>query len=251
MNLIIPCAGQAKRFKEAGYKDIKPFILTKDKLMLEWALSNLINCSYKQKFIFLFQKEHIDNYNVKGNLGNICNKLGIKNYELIPIDKLTDGCARTVLYARDLINNDEELILANSDQFVDNFNIAELIGYSRALNLSSGILTHNATDSKWSFCKRKGNTIYIDLVKEKEPISSMANTGHFYWRRGKDFIWSIEEMIKKDIRIGGEVYISPSINELITIGELVSNYHLDEKLQKFFGLGVPYDLLYFIYNYKT
>lgn len=249
MNIIIPCAGSGKRFRENGYKDIKPFIPTKNKPMLEWVLSNLINNNYKQKFIFLFQGEHIENYSVKNLLKGICNKLCIKDYELISINGLTDGCARTILNAKNFINNNEETILANSDQFVDNFNIAELIGYSRGLNLDCGVLTFTEYDSRWSFVKRKADSIYVDTVREKEPISSLANIGIFYWRCGKDLVWSLEEMINKNIRIGGEFYVSPSINELIDKNKKVSNYHLQE-IQKMWGLGIPFDHQKFEQNYK-
>ena len=216
--------------------------------MLEWALTNLVNNSYKQRFIFLFLKEHIENFNVKGNLGNICDKLRIKDYEIISVNELTDGCARTCLLAKDYINTFDELVLANSDQYIHNFNISELIGYSRALNLDASVLTFLNSDSKWSYCRRKEDSIYIDLVKEKEPISSYANTGHFYWKYGSYFVSSAEAMIEKNIKVGGEFYISPSINELILDQKLVSNYHLQGN-QKMWGLGVPHDLLNFIYNY--
>ena len=250
MNIIIPCAGSAKRFKECGYKDIKPFIVTKNKLMIEWVLSNLFNKNYNQNFIFLFQKTHIENYDVKNILKNICHNIGIINYSIIEIDGLTQGCAKTVLYAKNLINNDDEVILANSDQFVDNFNIRNLIEYCRNLNLDCGILTFSAIDSKWSFVKRKENSIFIEKIKEKEPISSIANVGIFYWKNGKNLVWSLEEMINKNILIGGEFYIAPSIQELIDKNYKVSNYHLNDA-QKNWGLGVPYDLLNFIYNYKN
>lgn len=248
MNVIIPCAGQAKRFKEAGFKNIKPFILTKNKLMIEWVLSNLINRSYKQNFIFLFQEEHIQNYDVKYILFDVCKRLDIKRYEIVGINGLTDGSARTTLFAKELINNSEELVLANSDQFVSNFNIAELLGYSRGLDLDCSILTFSATDSKWSFVKRYKNSIYVDTVKEKEPISSLANVGIFYWKHGRDYVWSAEEMINKNIRVAGEFYTSPSINELILINKKVSNYHLNE-YQKMWGLGTPFDHQNFELNY--
>lgn len=241
MNIIIPCAGAAKRFKECGYQDIKPFITTKGELMIEWVLKNLVLSKINQKFIFLFQKEDIRLHDVASIIYKISKKLDI-NYEIIEINGLTDGSARTTIFAESLINNNEELILANSDQFVSNFNIAELIGYSRGNNLDCGILTFTDTDSKWSFVRRCESSIYIDLVKEKEPISNLANVGIFYWKNGADYVASVKSMIAKNIRVGSEFYVSPSINELIADKKLVSNYHLNPLYgQKMWGLGTPFD----------
>ena len=41
------------------------------------------------------------------------------NCKIIQIDGLTDGAARTVLIAKEFIDNEEELLIANSDQIID------------------------------------------------------------------------------------------------------------------------------------
>ena len=38
---------------------------------------------------------------------------------IVPVDRTTEGAACTVLLARDLIDNDDALMLANSDQWVE------------------------------------------------------------------------------------------------------------------------------------
>ncbi|HEG8097570.1 TPA: glycosyl transferase family 2, partial [Campylobacter jejuni] len=39
MNIIIPATGIGKRFKEAGYKDLKPFIkVIEDKVILDYVV---------------------------------------------------------------------------------------------------------------------------------------------------------------------------------------------------------------------
>jgi len=41
------------------------------------------------------------------------------NVDIITIDEVTEGTACTVLAAKDFINNDDPLVIANSDQIVD------------------------------------------------------------------------------------------------------------------------------------
>ena len=42
-----------------------------------------------------------------------------KNWEEVCIDKITEGAACTVLLAKNLINDDTPLLMANSDQFLE------------------------------------------------------------------------------------------------------------------------------------
>ncbi|ECK4573202.1 glycosyl transferase family 2, partial [Campylobacter coli] len=51
MNIIIPATGIGKRFKEAGYKDLKPFIkVMEDKIILDY----VIECFDIQNDAFYF-----------------------------------------------------------------------------------------------------------------------------------------------------------------------------------------------------
>ena len=40
-NLLLPIAGKAQRFIDAGYTMPKPLILAKDKHVIDWALSSI------------------------------------------------------------------------------------------------------------------------------------------------------------------------------------------------------------------
>lgn len=248
INILIPCAGSGKRFQEEGFEEIKPFILTKGKLMIEWVVSNFITSNINPKFHFIFQNQHIKELDVNHILKGMLKQYGISNldYTLIGVDGLTDGSASTILQARNSIDLDESLVIANSDQYISRFDVDRWLGWARKDDAS--ILTFKSTDSKWSFVKPK-DEIYACEVVEKEPVSDIANIGMFYYQAAKDCMWAIKEMKEKKIRIGNEYYLAPSINELIGDGAKVS-YKMIEPFQKMWGLGTPFDHKYFEENFK-
>ena len=74
------------------------------------------------------------------------------NCDIIQIDGITEGAAITTLKAKELINNDEELIIANSDQWI-NWNPQHFLSFLRNNNADGGIVTFISTHPKWSFVK--------------------------------------------------------------------------------------------------
>ena len=61
-NLLLPIAGKAQRFIDAGYTMPKPLILAKDKHVINWALEsvNLSECN----LIFIVRVDHIYNFSI-------------------------------------------------------------------------------------------------------------------------------------------------------------------------------------------
>src|SRR5437764_10919451 len=112
INIVIPMAGMGKRFADAGYKHPKPFIDVLGKPMIQHVIENLD--MKDARFTLIARKEHVQNY------GDLISKLQKKfSLSLITIDRLTEGTACTVLFARKIINSNEPLLIANSDQIVD------------------------------------------------------------------------------------------------------------------------------------
>ena len=112
INIVIPMAGQGSRFVQAGYKKPKPFIDVNGLPMIELVIKNL--SIQNSRYILIARNDHIMAEPL------IVNNLQ-KNYNVtfIGIDKLTEGTACTVLFARSLINNNIPLLIANSDQLID------------------------------------------------------------------------------------------------------------------------------------
>jgi HAD superfamily hydrolase (TIGR01509 family) len=239
MKVLIPMAGAGSRFEKAGYTFPKPLIPVKnnnDAPMIKTVVDNL---NIDAEYIFIVKSDHYKQYSLNLLLNTIS-----PNCKIIQVDSLTEGAACTALLAKELINTDEPLIIANSDQFIiwdSNEFMYSMIGDE----IDAGILTFNNSHPKWSYV-RLNEDGFISEVKEKQVISNTATVGVYYWKHGSDFVKSAEQMISKNIRVNGEFYIAPTFNELIQNGKKVKPF----QVEKIYGLGVPEDLEYFVETYK-
>jgi len=229
MKIVIPMAGEGSRFMNAGYSFPKPLIDVEGKPMIQRVVENL---SFDADFIFLVRKEHLDQYQIEGLLDVVT----AGRYEIVVVDKLTQGAACTVLLAKDYINSGEALMIANSDQIMEyspeNFSLLTMLTEHKDY-----IWTFNATNPKWSFAKTNTSGRIVK-VAEKNPISDIATCGIYYWERGREFVTFAEEMIKRDLRVNGEFYTCPVYNVAIERGREVYPFYVD----KMWGIGTPEDL---------
>lgn len=135
MIVLVPMAGAGSRFAEAGYTFPKPLIEVRGKPMIQVVVENL---GIKAKYVFIVQKSHYEKYNLKTFLNLIA-----PNCEIIQVDGLTEGAACTTLLAKEFIDNDKRLIIANSDQFME-WEPNETLYSMIESGADGGILTFNS-----------------------------------------------------------------------------------------------------------
>jgi len=238
VNIVIPAAGQGKRFSEAGYQHPKPLIDVLGKPMIQHVIENFRGVG---RPIVLFQKKHIAQY---------CADKIIQAFapdaKIVEVDGLTEGAACTVLLAQEWFNNKNELIVANSDQYVD-IDLFEFIEEMRFRNADGGILTFKASEPKWSYAQYD-ETGRVTRVAEKVVISDQATVGIYYYKHGEDFVTFARQMIEKNVRVNSEFYVCPIFNEFIEAGKKIYLYEIPQS--KMHGLGTPEDLEKFI-QYTT
>ena len=236
MNVLIPMAGAGSRFQQAGYTFPKPLIDVNGKPMIQVVVDNL---NVEAHFIFICQKEHYEKYNLQSVLNLIA-----PNCDIIQVDGLTEGAACTTLLAKELINNDEPLLMANSDQFVE-WNSNECLYAFTADTIDGGIITFESTHPKWSFAKI-GKDGFVSEVAEKKPISNLATVGIYFWKHGSDYVKYAEQMITKNIRVNNEFYVCPVFNEAIQDGKKIRT----KNIERMWGLGTPEDLNHYLEHHK-
>lgn len=236
MNVLIPMAGAGSRFAQVGYSFPKPLIEVNGKPMIQVVLENL---NIEANYTFVVRKEHYEKYSLQYLLTLIA-----PNCNIVQVDELTEGSACTTMLAKEFINNDDPLLLANSDQFME-WNSNESLYAFNADGIDGGILTFKATHPKWSYAK-VGADGFVSEVAEKKPISEDATVGVYYWKKGSDYVKYTEQMIEKDIRTNGEFYICPVFNEAIADGKKIRI----KEIERMWGIGTPEDLSYFLEHYK-
>ena len=229
-------AGEGSRFAKEGFTFPKPLIDVGGKPMIQKVVENL---DFASEYIFLVRSSHLKKYpGLEDTLARITNN----NFKFVEVDELTEGAACTALLAKELIDCKEDLLIANSDQYVeyekDNFNLIKNL-----TDVDAIVWSFNAVHPKWSFVKTNSRG-YITEVAEKRPISNIATCGIYWYRSGSDFVKYAEKMIEKNIRVNNEFYIAPVYNELIEEGKTLVPFFVS----KMWGLGTPEDLKHYMEN---
>ncbi len=226
-------AGEGSRFAKAGFEKPKPFIDVDGKPMIERVMDNLYypNANY----ILIGRKDHLEKES------ELVNSISSKyNAQFIAIDKLTEGTACTVLFAKKAIDTNIPLLIANSDQIVD-IDIAYFIDDCLDRKLDGSILTFKDKERnpKWSFAKTDENGFVME-VREKAAISEDATVGIYLFNKGKDFVSGAVQMIIENDRVNNEFYTCPVYNYLIKNFAKIGIY--DIPMDAMHGIGTPEDL---------
>lgn len=237
LNIVIPMAGRGSRFVQAGYTLPKPLIPIHGKPMVSVVIAN-VRPSHPHRFLFLCLQEHIQEYAIDQQL-----QMWAPGCAIVVVDRVTEGAACTVLLAEQYINNDEPLMIANSDQWVD-CSIDDYLATMDRQQADGLIMTMKADDPKWSYVRFDEQGKVCEVV-EKVVVSDEATVGIYNFRQGRLFVEAAQRMIGKNLRVNGEFYVAPTYNELIEQGKQIVIHNVGKELDGMYGLGIPSDLTTF------
>lgn len=214
MNIIITMAGLGTRFRNAGYKLPKYMIEVKEKTLFAWSVGSLVSFIRSgARFIFVVRQED--------QAGDFISResklLGIRDFQVVELDSLTDGQATTVLHAEQAVIDERQPIgIYNIDTFVEpaHLEVAETRG-------EGWVPCFPGLGDAWSFARADAEG-RIHEVREKQRISPHATVG-FYWfgsfalfRDAYFRYYSKPENLER-----GERYVAPLYNQLIADGSHV------------------------------
>ena len=231
VNVVIPAAGEGRRFAEAGWPQPKPLIDVNGFPMISLVVHNLSARHFN--FTIAAQRQHrLEFENISFG--------AIKPPEFHYIEAITSGAAETVLRVVQNLQPELPLCIANSDQiveipiqdFVDDF-------VERQLDGSIMVFEDPTSNPKWSFVKLD-NKGFVTDVAEKKPISNLATVGIYLFRRTDIFIAAVKQMVAAKDRTNNEYYNAPAFNYLIQAGGRVGCFEIPMMAMK--PLGTPEDL---------
>lgn len=258
--VVIPMAGKGSRFSMVGFKTNKyllPINLNLDKMIEKAIITLTVPNDLKIKYIFVTRPENekdaeeinkalIETWDKLRNSGN-----HIVGYEILSLDKLTEGPASTVYEAlKNNINEEENeipLLVSNSDQILDyDFNKF----YEYCNKFDGCVLTYRPNypliigeKDKHSFVKLSGGEI-VD-VSEKIVLGEIALIGVHYYKKVSYFMESYKHMVENDIRApNNEFYMSLTYKSMLALNKTISYYNLQDN-EHFYPVGEPID--YFKY----
>ncbi len=240
--VLIPMAGEGKRFKDAGYALPKPFVDVAGKPMIERVVESL--GMPEAQHVFLARSEQRELYTHSALTG----QLG-KGPRALEVTSLTEGAACTTLLAEDLIDPDDRLVIANSDQLLE-WDADRFLQRMSLAAADGGIATFRdpTRNPKWSYVETSiTDESRVTRVVEKRAVSDRATCGVYFWNRARDYFESVRNMMDAGDRTNGEFYVAPSFNHLDDPDALI----LARDVKAMHGLGTPEDLQVYVASTAT
>jgi NDP-sugar pyrophosphorylase family protein len=242
-NLILPMAGEGKRFSSKGYDMVKPLINVSGKPMALQALSDLPETDLQN---FILRKDFKDLDILKAELKKTSNKPCFSILE-----STTDGQATTCIEgSKDLSRNSQVTIAAcdngmNYDselfnEMLEDDSIDIIVwaakGYPGAIRCPENY--------GWIDCDSKGliNDISVKIPLSNPSIDPIV-VGAFTFKKLSYFIEAVEHMKNREAKVNEEYYIDMAINDAIQLG---FNCRIFE-IEHYICWGTPEDLQTFEY----
>lgn len=230
MNIVMPMAGRGSRFAQVGYTVPKPMIPVKGKPMYAWAMDGL-PLSQATQLVFICLAEHLSGFGLEEDIRTRYARL---NPVIVPLNKVTEGQACTVLEARAQIDRDEPLMIFNADTY------APTSFRTPAPSVAGVLGVFEAPGDKYSFARTDASGRVVE-VAEKTRISDHCCTGMYWFRSGAEFVREADAMIAANERVKNEFYVAPVYNRMIAKGRDIRLDRADEV----WVLGTPEDLAHF------
>jgi len=203
MKAIIPVAGIGSRLRPHTHTQPKALVPVAGKPILAHIVDNLIEAGIRE-FIFIV-----------GYLGDKVEEYVKSNYPGIEksfiVQEPREGIGHAVWLARDLIDKNDELIIALGDTVFD-------IDLKQVMTSDESALGVKKVDDPRSFgVAELDDNGYIKNLVEKPPIpkSNLALVGLYKIKEAKLLMEALEENIKNDFRTYGEFQLTDGIMRLI------------------------------------
>jgi NDP-sugar pyrophosphorylase family protein len=221
-------AGRGARF--GNIDTIKPLIDVAGEPMFKRAVDTL---DLPGRLIFCLHREHVRRYGIDAVV--------LEHYpeaEIVIVDD-TAGPADTCIQAVALINNDDELVIANCDQYMT-WNPQRFLTFIEHTSADGIVVCYPCSRATDCFVRVDDNDV-VDLIVEKRVISDIASNGIHWWRHGRDFIRAAQTGERAH---DGEPYVCPTYNAMIKAGSKVVVYRIPAEVHH--AIGIPEDLELFL-----
>lgn len=229
LNILVPMAAPPEPFADSTFP--KPLYEIAGTPMIQYVVSYLKKISGPKRFIFIVNQSDVTRFHID----NILKHLVGGEVVILKHSRPTKGAACTCLLAIDFIQNEDPLLISNSDQFID-YDLNEMLSALRQQGADGGVLTFPSVHPKWSYVcvDEKGNVVE---AAEKNPISKNAIAGLYYFRRGAFFVEAAKKSIFRGASVNDLFYVAPVLNEMILENRNIRRHEISkEKHHSFYSI---------------
>ena len=238
LQIVVPMAGEGRRFQECGYALPKPLIPVAGVPMVVRAVQDL---PAAERVIFLARTEHLEKYPLREQLREhlpVC--------EVVEVRALTEGQACTVRLAAEYLKPDWPVIVAACDNthLYSPESLAAAMADEKIECLiwtyrgDTRVLANPAHHGWVEVDGRRVVRVSCKVPISPNPIGDHAISGCFSFQNAGRMIDYIDRMVAQNVRVRGEFYLDTLPNLLVADGRHVEVFEVD----KYIGWGTPADL---------
>ncbi|MCG6154650.1 NTP transferase domain-containing protein [Rubinisphaera margarita] len=237
VQIVVPMAGEGRRFLEAGYTTPKPLIPVSGTPMVVRAVRDLPSA---ERIILLVRREHIEHYAIDREL-----RRHLPEARIVVVEAQTEGQACTVRLAAEELVPDWPVIVAACDNthLYDSARHANAIEQGEVDALVWTYRRHPGValaPQQYGYVRvdgRRAIEIRCKQTISDNPSNDHVVTGFFTFRCAGQMIDAIDRLVASDERVGGEFYMDVVPNLLLADGCRVEVF----EVEKYIGWGTPAD----------
>lgn len=236
LHIIMPMAGEGSRFAKAGWTTPKPLIELNGIPLFQRAIGSVAIEGVEMKYSFIVRQEHIDKQHIDKLITDI-----LPEANVFSVLKTTRGAVETCLVAESAIDDDDAVVVMDCDLEFRSKRYNELV--ARALSLHAGeadggaLVSFESDNPRYSYAEID-NDGRVLRTAEKDPISSHALCGSYFFGSGKDFKRIAHQLLDDGTHGKAEFYVSLLYNYLLDEGKVVRLAPMEE----YYSYGTPEEL---------
>lgn len=198
---VIPMMGLGERFSKSGYSEYKPMVRINSVHLIKKVIDPVLD-----KFESVYV---ICNKDIELQLRSVYDKNKVKT---IILNNPTKGAADTLYQASDYLPKNKKIICLDCDTILHKSAIEKLFG-----DFSNAILTFIDQDKIgiYSYINIDSDNNIVE-IKEKDPISTIANAGVYVFENVDILRTSCSNILLKS----GELYLSRAVDDAIQNGNI-------------------------------
>jgi len=234
--VINAAPGPNDPYLDAGFALPKNLIPIGSETILSSAIRSYGSGENFDKTVIILSQEEAMRWNTDKHV-----KLNFPNIKVLMDSGKGKGALATSLFASDIFAGEERLIIASGDSFISG-SLSQYIQHFIDNDASAGAITFSSSHPRWSHVRTDNENRVLE-VSEKNPISSCATTGVFYFKTASSFLQSAGWVFKNNLHTNGRFYVSQVLNHFVLMGKTVISAPLHGN-DAFSPMGLPSDYLH-------
>lgn len=235
----MPMAGEGTRFSKAGWTTPKPLIELRGVPLFRRAIDSVAIEGVEMKYSFIVRQEHIDKQHIDELIKEIQ-----PDANVFSVLKTTRGAVETCLVAESAIDDEDAVVVMDCDLEFRSKRYNELVANSLSVSADEAdggaLVSFESNNPRYSYAlvDDEGRVL---RTAEKDPISTHALCGAYFFGSGKDFKRIAHQLLEDGTHGKAEFYVSLLYNYLLDEGKVIRLATMEE----YYSYGTPEELLFY------